>query len=217
MGVSSDGKVKERDMDIWGFTVVAPVCVDWRPFVVDLSTRIWLCTDRMLDLWGLVNWRSWTIVVVGWYPTIPLEMSIGIVYGQPTDSPVCGIVWKTCTRERCDPDRPYDIVVKGCHMWPVRGRAYVMLVRFIPLQGWLLIQISATLSDMSDSLFSAPTHRNACLLLWWWLRLLINDDDYITLYLLYNYDCYLACSRIRLHLYSCIINMAKMVKIKYWK
>jgi hypothetical protein len=31
-----------------------------------------------------------------------------------------------------------------------------MLIRFIPLQGWLLIQIFATLSDMSDSLFTAP-------------------------------------------------------------
>jgi hypothetical protein len=31
-----------------------------------------------------------------------------------------------------------------------------MLVRFIPLQGWLLIQISVTFLDMSDSLFTAP-------------------------------------------------------------
>jgi hypothetical protein len=29
--------------------------------------------------------------------------------------------------------------------------------------GLVLIQISATLSDMSDSLFTAPTHRNSCL------------------------------------------------------
>jgi hypothetical protein len=105
------------------------------------------------------------IVLVGRYPTIPLEMSIGIVYGPPMNSLVCGIVWKMCTRERWDLDRPYDIVAKGCHMWPVRGRVYVVLVRFIPLKGWLLIWISTTLSDMSDSLFTAPTHRNACLLL----------------------------------------------------
>jgi hypothetical protein len=85
------------------------------------------------------------IVVVGRYPTIPLEMSIGIVYEPPMDSPACSIVWKTCTKERWDPDRPYDVVVKGCHTCPVRGRVYVMLVRFIPLQGWLLIQISVTL------------------------------------------------------------------------
>jgi hypothetical protein len=31
-----------------------------------------------------------------------------------------------------------------------------MLVRFIPLHGLLLIWISATLSNMSDSLFTAP-------------------------------------------------------------
>jgi hypothetical protein len=36
------------------------------------------------------------------------------------------------------------------------------------------------------------------------LRWLINDDEYnyiIMMYLLYSNDCYLVCSRIRLHLY----------------
>jgi hypothetical protein len=37
--------------------------------------------------------------------------------------------------------------------------------RVYTLQSWLLIQISTTFSDMSDSLFTVPTHRNACLLL----------------------------------------------------
>jgi hypothetical protein len=83
-------------------------------------------------------------------------MSIGIVYRTTTDNPACGIIWKTYTRERWGPNQPYGIVVSGYHMWPVRGCAYVVLVRFIPLQGWLLIQISVTLSDMSDSLFTAP-------------------------------------------------------------
>jgi hypothetical protein len=50
------------------------------------------------------------------------------------------------------------------------------------------------------------------------LRWLINenfDDDYIMmLYLLYSYDCCLECSRIRLHLYSWVIYMAKMIKVK---
>jgi hypothetical protein len=73
------------------------------------------------------------IVVVGRYPTIPLEMSTEIVYGPPTDSPVCGIAWKMCTRERWDPDRPYDIVAKGYHTWPVHRHTYVVLVRLIPL------------------------------------------------------------------------------------
>jgi hypothetical protein len=70
------------------------------------------------------------------------------------DSPTCDIVWKRCTRERWDPDQPYGIIVKGCHMWPISGRAYIVLVRFIPLQGWLLIRISTTLWDMSGSLFT---------------------------------------------------------------
>jgi hypothetical protein len=131
----------------------------------------WLCTDSMPDLWGPVNRRSSMIVVVGRYPTIPLEMNIGIVYGSPTDSPVCDIMWKTCTRERWDPDRPNGIVAKGCHKWSVHESAYVMLVKFITLPDWLLIRISATLSDMSDSLFTAPTRRNACLLLYWWIKM----------------------------------------------
>jgi hypothetical protein len=159
---------------------------------------IWLCTNRMSDLWGLVNQRSSMIIVVGRYPTIPLEMSTRIVYRPPTDSPACGIAWKTCTRERWDPDQPYDVVVKGCHTWPVHGHAYVVLFRFILLQGWLLIQIFVTLSDMSDSLFTTPTRRIACLLLLWWLRWLINDDEHnyiMMMYLLYSIYCYLATSR----------------------
>jgi hypothetical protein len=184
-------------MDIRGSKVVAPSCVDWGPFTVDSWTSIWLCTDRMPDLWGLINRHISMIVVIGWYPTIPLEKSIEIVYGPPTDSPACGIVWKTCTRERWDPDWPYGIIAKGCHTWHVRGRGYVVLVRFVPLQGWLLIPISAALSDMNDSLFTTPTRRNACLLLWWCLRWLINDEhDYIMMmYLLHSIACYLACSR----------------------
>jgi hypothetical protein len=40
-----------------------------------------------------------------------------------TDSPVCGIAWKMCTRERWYPDRPYDVVAKGCHVCYV-GKVY---------------------------------------------------------------------------------------------
>jgi hypothetical protein len=119
----------------------------------------------MPDLWGPVNRRSSIIVVVGQYPTSPLEMSTGMVCRPPTGSPAYGIAWKTCTRERWNPYQPYDIVVKGCHAWLVRERAYVVLVRFTPLQGWLLIWIFVTLLYMSDSLFIARTHRNACLIL----------------------------------------------------
>jgi hypothetical protein len=126
-----------------------------------------ISTDRMLALWDLVNQHSSMIVVVGWYPIIPLEMFSRIVYGPPMNSPVCGITWNACTRERWDLDRPYDVIVKGCHTWPVHGSAYVMLFRFIPLQDLLLIRISTTLSDMSDNLFTGPTRRNACFIRWW--------------------------------------------------
>jgi hypothetical protein len=97
------------------------------------------CTNRMLALWDPVNRHSSMIVVVVRYLTIPLEMFIQIVYVPPTDSLVCGIMWKMCTRERWDPDRPYDVVAKGCHRWLIRGRVYIVLVMFIPLHGLLLI------------------------------------------------------------------------------
>jgi hypothetical protein len=73
------------------------------------------------------------IIVVGQYPTIPLEMSTEIVYRPPTDSSACGITWKMCTRKRWELDRPYNIVAKGNHMWPIYGHVYVVLVRFISL------------------------------------------------------------------------------------
>jgi hypothetical protein len=87
----------------------------------------------MLDLWDPVNQCSSMIIVIGGYPIIPLEMSIKIVYGPLTDSPMCDIVWKMCTRKRWDPDQPYGIIMKRCHTWPICEHMYVVLVKFIPL------------------------------------------------------------------------------------
>jgi hypothetical protein len=104
------------------------------------------------------------IVVVGQYPIISLEMGIGILYGHPQ------IAQRVISHGRRALGRggtqiDYGIVAKGCHTWPIRGSAYIVLVRFIPLHDWLLIQIFMILSDMSDILFTAPTRRNAYLLL----------------------------------------------------
>jgi hypothetical protein len=68
--------------------------------------------------------------------------------------------WKTCTMVR------WALIVFLTASWTVatRGvlRAYVChVVRFIPLQGWLLIQISPTPSDMGDGLFTAPKRSNS--------------------------------------------------------
>jgi hypothetical protein len=52
---------------------------------------------------------------VGWYLTSPVVMYTGIVYGPPTDSLECGIVWNTCTKERWDLAWLFDC----CHeLWP---------------------------------------------------------------------------------------------------
>jgi hypothetical protein len=90
-----------------------PVSIEDRIIVEPLSRQL-NSTNHMLALRDPINQCSSMIVVVGWYPTIPLEMYIGIVYGSPTDSLVWGITCKTCTRERWDPDQPYGVVVKGC-------------------------------------------------------------------------------------------------------
>jgi hypothetical protein len=37
---------------------------------------------------------------VGWHPTTPAVMYIGLVNGPPMDSSECGMMWKTCTRVR---------------------------------------------------------------------------------------------------------------------
>jgi hypothetical protein len=73
-------------------------------------------------------------------------MFSGIVYGSSSNSPACDIAWKTCTKERWDSDRPYDIIVKGCHTWLVRG-AYVCCVGQVYTLVGLVID-----SDIRDTL-----------------------------------------------------------------
>jgi hypothetical protein len=61
--------------------------------------------------------------------------------------------WKTCTRVR------WALIVSLTSSWIVATRGALRtcvcrVVRFIPLQGWLLIRISTTPSDMGDGLFA---------------------------------------------------------------
>jgi hypothetical protein len=62
---------------------------------------------------------------VGRSLTSTAVMYIGIVYGPPADSPSCGIAWKTCTRERCDPARLFDCC---CELWPLVVPSWLMCV-----------------------------------------------------------------------------------------
>jgi hypothetical protein len=69
-------------------------------------------------------------------------------------------VWKTCTRVR------WALIISLTSLWIVATRgalqAYVChVVRFIPLQGWLLIWISVTPSDMGDGLFTVFKRSNS--------------------------------------------------------
>jgi hypothetical protein len=76
--------------------------------------------------------------------TSPAVMYTGIVYRSPTDSPACGIAWKTCTRGRCDPTRLFD---RCRELWSL---ICVVLLGFS--HAWCkLIRISTKSSDMDDT------------------------------------------------------------------
>jgi hypothetical protein len=89
---------------IQSFEVVAPTCVSYAPI-------IWLrCASLSCVLTNTSSIEprkhsSFHGRWVGLSLTSPIVIYTGIVYGPPTDSPVWGIVWKTYTRERCDPTR----------------------------------------------------------------------------------------------------------------
>jgi hypothetical protein len=75
--------------------------------------------------------------------------------------------WKTCTRVR------WALIVSLTTSWIVVTRGAIWacvcrVVRFIPLQGWLLIRISTTPSDMGDGLFIASKHRIINFIILWW-------------------------------------------------
>jgi hypothetical protein len=69
---------------------------------------------------------------VGQSLTSPIVMYAGIVYEPPTDSPACGIMWKSYTWERCSPARLFDC----CHeLWPLVSPSWltcVMLSGYFP-------------------------------------------------------------------------------------
>jgi hypothetical protein len=104
---------------------------------------------------------------VGWYLTSPTVMYTEIVYGAPTDSPVCGIVWKTCTREKWNPTWVFD---RYRELWPLvgSGRPHMCHVAWFSLTRCILIQISVTPSDMSDDLVAVSKRRsvNSIMFIW---------------------------------------------------
>jgi hypothetical protein len=75
-------------------------------------------------------------------------------------------VWKTCTRVR------WALIISLTTSWIVATRgalqSYVChVVRFIPLQGRLLIRISVTPSDIGDGLFTESKHRLINFMVMW--------------------------------------------------
>jgi hypothetical protein len=86
------------------------------------------------------------------YLTTSIMMYTGIVYVHPQIAQR-GIAWKTCTRERWDPDRLFD----SCHeLWPhvwFWRPCMCRVIRF-SLTRCILSQISAIPSDMGDGLIA---------------------------------------------------------------
>jgi hypothetical protein len=67
--------------------------------------------------------------------------------------------WKTCTRVRS------ALIISLVMSWIVATLGALLgwvwrVVKFIPLQGWLLIRISATPSDMGDGFFAKSKRSN---------------------------------------------------------
>jgi hypothetical protein len=101
-------------------------------------------------------------------------------------------VWKTSLGQ--GRTRPDFLIMS----WTVATRgalqAYMCrVVRFIPLQGWLLIRISATPSDMGDGLFAAPKRSNSTfIMLYLYHEMDIHYsavDEMINISKLFDYNC----------------------------
>jgi hypothetical protein len=83
-------------------------------------------------------------------------------------------MWKTCSRVR------WALIVSLVTLWIVATwgaiLAYVChVVRFIPLQGWLLIWISVTPSKMGDGLFAVFRHSNSTFIMLYLVHEMVTD------------------------------------------
>jgi hypothetical protein len=117
-----------------------------RPMSVEPGwTSIW----TILTHTGYMESPNWVVLCV-----TKMEAILPYLTGVHRDSAwathggsIEAYAWKTSTR------------VRWATSWIVATRGTLLtcvcrVVRFIPLQGWLLIQISMTPSDMGDSLFA---------------------------------------------------------------
>jgi hypothetical protein len=125
----------------------------------------------------------------GIYPIIPHGCLEGIVHGPFTDAR-WGIAWKTCTRVR------WARIVSFTASWTVATHgAFVVhmchVIRFYPLQGVLLIRISATPSEMGDGLLVASKRSNYTFIMLYLYHVM--DVDYMVVDEMVNisklFDC----------------------------
>jgi hypothetical protein len=94
-----------------------------------------------------------------------------------------------------DPHRLFDHIVNCGHSWRLRGHV-CCVVRFIPLQGVLLIQISAAYSEIGDSLCAASKRSNS---------------TFIMLYLVHEMDIdYLVVDEL-INIKNCLVKIACLV------
>jgi hypothetical protein len=72
-------------------------------------------------------------------------MYIGIVYGPPTDSPECGIMWKTCTRERWDVAQLFDHCRELWLLMVPSWLTCVVLLGYFPYKVYIDLNLCDTL------------------------------------------------------------------------
>jgi hypothetical protein len=82
--------------------------------------------------------------------------SVWVTHGVSAEA----YAWKTCTRVR------WALIISLTVSWTIATRGVLRacvchVVRFVPLQSWLFIQISVTPSDMGDVLFVTPKCSNS--------------------------------------------------------
>jgi hypothetical protein len=109
---------------------------------------------------------------VGRSLTFPAMIYTVIVYRPPTNSPVCGITWKTCTREKCDPVRLFD---RCRELWPLVVPSWLTCVMFsgFSLGRYKSIRISVKPLDMGDTCLLQSFRRSVDYLVvkdWWLLK-----------------------------------------------
>jgi hypothetical protein len=149
-------------------------------------TNTWLCTGAY-GTYGIPITKTEAILP---YLTGVQWVSTWATHGVSAEA----YVWKTCTRVR------WALIIPLTVSWTITTRGALVgrvchVVRFIPLQGWLLIWISVTPLDMGDGLFAESKCSNSTFIMLYLVHEMHIDclvvDEMINVSKLFDYTCML--------------------------